>query len=251
MWGGEGVLAAAGGAWFTAVASDTVSVAEQMGRAIGGGLLGLITAVFVIFLLNLLLAPYQQRNEARDAHDALLKRVHEYEDIPLEISYDPEDRSCFRKASKQDLVWRIKVVGSKGLMIKNVIVRLVDAEPKILDLPQVLHPMESKAISRSWEGDGTFDLRPQEPAYVDILRYGYGAFPRLLLVAQGSPEGHLYMTCCSHVLTITAQGEHGQKAIKHFSFQVDDGEKMGAHSLREIGEFPNSQSVSHKGGSQT
>ena len=59
------------------------------------------------------------------------------------------------------------------------------------------------------------------------------------------------MTCCSHVLTITAQGEHGQKAIKHFSFQVDDGENMGAHSLREIGEFPNSQSVSHKGGSQT
>ena len=62
----EAVLAVAGAAWLTAIAPDNASSAEQVGRAVGGGLIGLITAVLVALLFNFIRAPYRQRNEARD-----------------------------------------------------------------------------------------------------------------------------------------------------------------------------------------
>ena len=66
------MLAAAGGTWLTATASDTASIAEQALRAAGGVLIGLVAAVILIFAFNLVIAPYRQRNEAR-------KRLHDLE----------------------------------------------------------------------------------------------------------------------------------------------------------------------------
>ncbi len=65
MWGGEGVLAVAGGTWLTVIAPQTASVAEQVGRAVGGGLIGLLVAFLAICVFNFTRAPYLQRNEAR------------------------------------------------------------------------------------------------------------------------------------------------------------------------------------------
>ena len=65
MWVGVAVFPVAGGAWLAARASETASDWEQIGRAVGGGLIGLLVAVTVIFLFNLACAPYRQRNEAR------------------------------------------------------------------------------------------------------------------------------------------------------------------------------------------
>lgn len=67
MWAGEGVLAVAGGAWLKAITPDTAPLAEQVGWAVGGGLIGLTKAVIVIFLFHFIRAPYRQRNEARAA----------------------------------------------------------------------------------------------------------------------------------------------------------------------------------------
>ena len=64
MWGGEGVLAAAGGAWLTAITPDNASVAELVLRAVLGGLGGLLVAILIIFSWQLFRAPYKQRNEA-------------------------------------------------------------------------------------------------------------------------------------------------------------------------------------------
>ena len=66
MWGGEGVLAVAGGAWLTALAPSSASVAEQIIRAVIGGMGGLLAAIIVILAWNLAIAPYRQRNEARE-----------------------------------------------------------------------------------------------------------------------------------------------------------------------------------------
>lgn len=65
MWGGEGVLAVGGGAWLAQIAPLGASTLEIVGRSVIGGLGGLLTAVFLIFVWNLFRAPYKQRNEAR------------------------------------------------------------------------------------------------------------------------------------------------------------------------------------------
>jgi hypothetical protein len=65
MWGGEGVLAVAGGAWLAHIAPLGASTLEIVARSVIGGLGGLVTAILIIFGWNLLRAPYRQRNEAR------------------------------------------------------------------------------------------------------------------------------------------------------------------------------------------
>jgi hypothetical protein len=65
MWGGEGVLAAAGGAWLAHVAPLGASTLEIVARSVIGGLGGLVAAILIIFGWNLFRAPYRQRNEAR------------------------------------------------------------------------------------------------------------------------------------------------------------------------------------------
>jgi hypothetical protein len=65
MWGGEGVLAVAGGAWLVQIAPSGASTLEMVARSVIGGLGGLVTAILIIFGWNLLRAPYRQRNEAR------------------------------------------------------------------------------------------------------------------------------------------------------------------------------------------
>jgi len=67
MWGGEGVLAVAGGAWLVQIAPIGVTTAEIIIRSIVGGLGGLVTAFVIVLAWNLLRAPYKQRNEARAA----------------------------------------------------------------------------------------------------------------------------------------------------------------------------------------
>lgn len=71
MWGGEGVLAVAGGTWLTQIAPIGASVPDVVLRAVIGGLGGLITAMLTIFAWNLLRAPYRQRNEARQRIEEL------------------------------------------------------------------------------------------------------------------------------------------------------------------------------------
>ena len=65
MWGGEGVLAVAGGTWLTQLAPPYAPTSELVIRAVIGGLGGLVVAVIMIFAFNLFVAPYKQRNEAR------------------------------------------------------------------------------------------------------------------------------------------------------------------------------------------
>ena len=66
MWGGEGVLAVAGGAWLTSSAVANAPTWEMVLRAVVGGLGGLFVAVLCVFIYNIVLTPYKQRNEARE-----------------------------------------------------------------------------------------------------------------------------------------------------------------------------------------
>ena len=65
MWGGEGVLAVAGGTWLAQIAPVGASTLEIVLRSVIGGLGGLVIAIVLIWGFNLFLAPYKQRNEAR------------------------------------------------------------------------------------------------------------------------------------------------------------------------------------------
>ena len=75
MWGGEGVLAVAGGTWLAQIAPIGAPTSEIVGRSVVGGLGGLLTAILIIFVWNLFRAPYKQRNEARNLLSARRTRV--------------------------------------------------------------------------------------------------------------------------------------------------------------------------------
>lgn len=66
MWGGEGVLAVAGGAWLAQIAPLGAPTLEIVVRSVIGGLGGLLTAILIIFVWNLFRAPSKQRDEARN-----------------------------------------------------------------------------------------------------------------------------------------------------------------------------------------
>lgn len=63
MWGGEGVLVVAGGAWLQAIAPTTASALEIVVRSVLGGLIGLVTAFLIVLAYNIISTPYKQRNE--------------------------------------------------------------------------------------------------------------------------------------------------------------------------------------------
>ncbi len=65
MWGGEGVLAVAGGSWLVQIAPSSATTIEIVGRSVISGLGGLITAILIVFAWNVYRAPYKQRDEAR------------------------------------------------------------------------------------------------------------------------------------------------------------------------------------------
>lgn len=65
MWGGEGVLAVAGGTWLAQIAPSGASILEIVVRSVLGGLGSLSIGILVIFAWYLFRAPYKQRNEAR------------------------------------------------------------------------------------------------------------------------------------------------------------------------------------------
>ena len=91
MWGGEGVLAVAGGTWLATMAPAGVSTLEIVARSVIGGLGGLITAMLRIFISQFIRAPYKQRNEAREALRTIPGATPDMLKIPsspqLEISY--------------------------------------------------------------------------------------------------------------------------------------------------------------------
>ena len=76
-WGGEAVLAVAGGTWLTAVASTNATTAELVGRAVGGGLSGLATVVLAILAFHFIRAPYRQRDKARQELQECLEEPEE------------------------------------------------------------------------------------------------------------------------------------------------------------------------------
>jgi len=65
MWVGESVLAVAGVAWLSTIAPTGASTQEIVVRSVIGGLIGLAVAFLLFLAVNLMLAPYKQRNEAR------------------------------------------------------------------------------------------------------------------------------------------------------------------------------------------
>ncbi len=65
------MLAVGGGAWVVAIAPATAPPAEVVGRAVGGGLAGLLVAFLIILLWHPFRAPYIQRDEARRALAAI------------------------------------------------------------------------------------------------------------------------------------------------------------------------------------
>jgi hypothetical protein len=66
MWGGEGVLAVAGGTWLATMAPAGVSTLQIVARSVIGGLGGLFIAMLIIFIWQFIRAPYKQRNEVRN-----------------------------------------------------------------------------------------------------------------------------------------------------------------------------------------
>ncbi len=116
------------------------------------------------------------------------------------------------------------IKGSKGRPAKNVVVRVSGADPLVSDLPQILHPMSSKMLTTGtgWNGDGTFDPRPGDTEYVDVLRYipngGIGT-EQMQLVLQSLPKN---LAVRSYSFTLTAQEESGQKVEREFQCELSD-----------------------------
>ena len=84
--------------------------------------------------------------------------------------------------------------------------------------------MSSKMLTTGtgWNGDGTFDLRPGDTEYVDVLRYipngGIGT-EQMQLVLQSLPKN---LAVRSYSFTLTAQEESGQKVEREFQCELSD-----------------------------
>lgn len=64
MWGGESVLAVAGGTWLAQIAPTGAPTLEIVVRSVIGVLGGLVITILLIFIWNLFRAPYRHLNEA-------------------------------------------------------------------------------------------------------------------------------------------------------------------------------------------
>lgn len=80
MWGGEGVLAVAGGAWLAAYAPIDAPTIEIVARSVFGGLIGLATALLAIFLWNLIRAPVFIKFEKEREPKFIVKGIRSYND---------------------------------------------------------------------------------------------------------------------------------------------------------------------------
>lgn len=211
-----------------AAISLVLAVLSAIGFALSnnGGLavIAVGAAVFLVALLGInfiVLTPMAMWKEQRD-------KIRVYETPQLFISYDDADLACKRDKYLGDhqlgeRLWRVRIKGSQGTLIKGVVVQLEAIEPSIDDLPQALHPMTLpwKGLPTEWEGDGSFDIRPGATAYVDIIRYvpSYGQeSSQLELVLQSYRKAVPFRT---HTLTLSAQGQEGPRITKRFQLEVN------------------------------
>ena len=156
----------------------------------------------------------------------------------LTIAYDNDNGSCNRPVYEgwqgtegwvegpvlYERLYRIGVSGAKDRVTEGVIVRLDSTDPDIGDLPRTLHPMRSQPTGHGWEGNGVFDIRPDDTEYVDVLRFrpnnGLGQ-PVVSFVCQ---DGDRPSRAEPYEIIVTAQALKGQKAISHFKFDTNNGE---------------------------
>lgn len=164
-------------------------------------------------------------------------KVANYEEVPLEISYDKNDPECKRDEPSNRL-WRVGVKNSKGRILERVIVRLEKAEAlekaepqKIPDLGLALHPMSVRGSKEGWEGDGSFSIRPNATEHVDVLRY-LPESDELHIVFQFWERTIPYG---SYKFTIEAQAKLGKPVTKHFGFEAnEDRQKHSFYALEEV-----------------
>jgi len=144
MWGGEGMLAVAGGAWLAQIAPPYAPTLEIVGRSVIGGLGGLIVAIFIIFVWNFIRAPYKQRNEAWNAlskkpkpmsnKDALLRAISTFAECALmeftqqEVRNEHSCKVC-PLMEPSDFVQAYKVLSAEKLVAgekaDNIVSRLM------------------------------------------------------------------------------------------------------------------------------
>ncbi|OGO22297.1 MAG: hypothetical protein A2144_00445 [Chloroflexi bacterium RBG_16_50_9] len=129
MWGGEGVLAVAGGTWLAQIAPLGATTLEIVGRSVIGGLGGLLTAILIIFAWNLFRAPYKQRNEARLRNQTL-----EEERIP-KVTVSPNSGRCQWDYENPHLMWvELQVTNTSPVVtLRNVGVQIAN-QLDILDI---------------------------------------------------------------------------------------------------------------------
>jgi len=147
------VLAVAGGKWLTAIDLSSASVLEIVARSVLGGILGLLLAVILIFIFNLVSAPYRICKEAKDnlqseftatknKMDAELQKVNqclrtlEEERIPR-FNVSARGGHRFDKWEHEHLMWA-------ELNIKNTSrsITLEDVEVRIVNLLDVVEKQD-------------------------------------------------------------------------------------------------------------
>lgn len=139
MWGGEGVLAVAGGAWLAKIAPMGASTVEIVLRYVIGGLGGLLTATVIIFLYNLFRAPYKQRNEARRALEKLSQTPLVVECYSYEYSLAGKDW-----LNKSQYLWLFNVILTNKSDTQNVSTKAISL---VVNYPIADDKVKSYALS--------------------------------------------------------------------------------------------------------
>ena len=166
----------------------------------------------------------------------LREKIKKYEETPISLLYDDADPACkrdwYRDGRLNQRLWRIGVTGP-GRLLEGIVVRLENTQPSVPDLPQILHPMSSGIAQGTWQGDGTFDLRPDDTEYIDVLRYtadtGIGQTGLQLVCQQFSQSLELR----SYVLTISAAAKESKRVTARFMFDVNREGLMQFYGLSD------------------
>ena len=175
--------------------------------------------------LALFIAPYKTWKREYE-------KVIGYETVNLDIFYDDENDACKRDLLDDDgeflqRLWRVGVKGTRGKPSKGVVVRLETTEPFVTDLPAALHPFGGEGMGEPhWRGDGSFDIRPGDTEYVEVIRYQptKNGEDRLWITFQlGYPIIGRPVTFRSYTLQLTARGNDGPGTFARFRLEVGDG----------------------------
>jgi len=169
-------------------------------------------------------------------------RLTDYETPIISMFFDASDEACNRflhdgNGLPTDHLLRIGVKATKGKMATGVVVRLAAIEPSIPDLPQALHPMSASrdGISKDWQGDGSFDLRPGDVEYVDVFRHlasdGVLGEAGLSIVFNSFAAS---IESCSYKLTLTAHAREGQRTTQQFQYEFNKDGYIHFYPLEEV-----------------